>query len=141
LPRREGDAHDFILDNLKLGDVFVDVGANVGYYTILAPKRVGANGKVFAVKPVPQTVKVLKFSTKLNWLGNITIIDKAGWNSYCKLKMRTSFGEFGCASSFRSGGFEIDVDAIPLDEVLADVPKIKPIKVDVGSEGLRRIHI
>jgi len=143
LPRLEGDVHDFILDNLKLGDVFVDVGANVGYYTILASKRVGANGKVFAVEPVPQTVKVLKFNIKLNGLRNVTVIDKAGWNSYYRFKMKIAFGEFGCASFFRNG-IEVDVDAIPLDDMLADVPKIKLIKVDVeGSEyevlqGLRQ---
>jgi FkbM family methyltransferase len=126
--------HDFILDNLKLGDVFVDVGANVGYYTILASKRVGANGKVFAVEPVPQTVKVLKFNIKLNGLRNVNVVDKAAWNSYCKLKMRVAFGEFGGASFFRNG-VEIDVDAIPLDDVLEDVPKIKLIKIDVeGAE-------
>ena len=134
LPRREGDVHDFILDNLKPGDIFIDVGANIGYYTILASKHVGATGKVFAVEPVPQTVEVLKFNIKLNGLRNVTVIDKAAWNSYCKLKMKIAFGEFGCASFFRNG-VEVDVSAIPLDGVLADVPKIKLIKVDVeGAE-------
>jgi hypothetical protein len=57
--------------------------------------------------------------------------------------MKIAFGEFGCASFFRNG-VEVDVDAIPLDDVLADVPKIKLVKVDVeGSEyevlqGLRQ---
>jgi FkbM family methyltransferase len=134
LPRREEDVHDFILDNLKTGDIFIDVGANIGYYTILASKRVGAGGKVFAVEPVPQTVKVLKFNIKLNGLRNVTVIDKAAWNSYCKLKMKIAFDEFGCASFFHNG-VEVDVNAIPLDGVLADVPKIKLIKVDVeGAE-------
>jgi len=134
LPRREGDVHDFIVNVLKLGDVFVDVGANIGYYTILASKRVGASGKVFAVEPIPQTAKVLKFNIKLNGLKNVTIIDKAGWNSYGRLKMKILFGEFGCASFFRNG-VEVEVDATPLDDVLAHVPKIKLIKVDVeGAE-------
>jgi len=144
LPRREGDVHDFILDNLKPGDIFIDVGANIGYYTILASKHVGA--KVFAVEPVPQTVKVLKFNIKLNGLRNVTVIDKAAWNSYCRLKMKIAFGEFGCASFFHNG-VEVDVNAIPLDGALADVPKIKLIKIDVeGAEyevlqGLRQTLI
>jgi len=134
LPRREYDVHDFIVDNLKPGDVFVDVGANIGYYTILASKLVGAGGKVFAVEPVPQTVEVLKFNIKLNGLRNVTVIDKAAWNSCCKLKMKIAFGEFGCASFFRNG-VEVDVDTIPLDDVLVNVPKIKLIKIDVeGAE-------
>jgi FkbM family methyltransferase len=143
LPRREGDVHDFIVDNLKRGDVFVDVGANIGYYTILASRLVGTGGRVFAVEPVPQTVKVLKFNIKLNELRNVTVVDKVAWNSCCKLKMKIAFGEFGCASFFHNG-VEVDVDAIPLDEVLVNVPKIKLIKIDVeGAEyevlqGLRR---
>ena len=48
--------------------------------------------------------------------------------------MRIAFGEFGCASFFRNG-VEVDVDAIPLDDALVDVPKIKLIKIDVeGAE-------
>jgi len=143
LPRREGDVHDFIVDNLKRGDVFVDVGANIGYYTILASRLVGTGGRVFAVEPVPQTVKVLKFNIKLNGLRNVTVVDKVAWNSCCKLKMKIAFGEFGRASFFHNG-VEVDVDAIPLDEVLVNVPKIKLIKIDVeGAEyevlqGLRR---
>jgi FkbM family methyltransferase len=143
LPRREGDVYDFIVDNLKPGDVFVDVGANIGYYTILASTLVGASGKVFAIETTPQIAKVLRFNIKLNELRNVTVVDKATWNSYCKLKMKIAFGEFGCASFFRNG-VEVDVDAIPLDEVLVNVSKIKLIKIDVkGAEyevlqGLRQ---
>jgi len=88
-------------------------------------------------------MKVLKFNIKLNGLKNVNVVDKAAWNSYCKLKMRIVFGEFGSASFF-CNGVEIDVDAIPLDDVLVDVPKIKLIKIDVeGAEyealqGLRQ---
>jgi hypothetical protein len=38
LPRREESVHDIVVSILRLGDVFVDVGANVGYYTLLASR-------------------------------------------------------------------------------------------------------
>ncbi len=44
LPRREDRAHDFIVSVLRSSDVFVDVGANIGYYTILGSKLVGSKG-------------------------------------------------------------------------------------------------
>jgi len=137
LPNREGDVYNFILSNLKLGDIFVDVGANVGYYSILAPKLVGTNGKVFAIEPIPQTSQVLKFNIKLNKLENVIVIDEAGWHTYAKLKLKIPMGEFGLASSFRNGELEVDVDAIPLNEVLAHtgLSQIKLIKIDVeGAE-------
>jgi len=109
----------------------------VGYYTVLASKLVGVNGIVFAVEPVPQTAKVLKFNIKLNRLKNIIVIDKAGWDTRTKVKLKISMSEFGSASSFHGGNQEIDVEAIPLDEVLAraNLPQIKLIKIDVeGAE-------
>ena len=49
--------------------------------------------------------------------------------------MKIPFNQFGWASSFQRGGLEVYVDAIPLDDVLADVPFIKLIKIDVeGAE-------
>ncbi|MCC6019605.1 MAG: hypothetical protein LM601_11270, partial [Candidatus Verstraetearchaeota archaeon] len=56
LPRREPPVYDLMISILKKDDVFVDVGANIGYYTLLAAK-LGAH--VIAVEPVPETAKVL----------------------------------------------------------------------------------
>jgi FkbM family methyltransferase len=137
LPSREGDVHDFILNRLKPGDIFVDVGANVGYYSIRASKLVGVEGKVFAVEPVPQTVMILEFNIKLNGLENVIVIDKAGWHTRAKLKLKVPKGEFGSSSSFRSGSLVVEVDAIPLDEIFTrtNLLEIKLIKIDVeGAE-------
>ncbi|MEO0169245.1 MAG: FkbM family methyltransferase, partial [candidate division WOR-3 bacterium] len=49
----------FIRDNLKEGQVFVDVGAYVGFFSIFASKIVGKNGKVLAFEPNPQAHKIL----------------------------------------------------------------------------------
>jgi hypothetical protein len=61
LPEREPPVAS-MLSTLKTGDIFVDIGANIGYYTILGAK-LGAY--VIAVEPVPETMKVInaKFET------------------------------------------------------------------------------
>lgn len=134
LPEREGDVHRFIVSNLKSGDVFVDVGGNIGYYAILASKLVGNDGKVFAVEPVPSTSNVLRLNIKLNQANNVIVIDKAAWHTRAKLKLQVPFGEFGLASSLPIRGLEVEVDAIPLDGVLNRMG-IKLIKIDVeGAE-------
>jgi len=135
LPKREGDVHDFIVKILRPGDIFIDVGANIGYYSILASKLIGVDGIVFAVEPIPSTVEVLRFNIKINNLRNVMVIDKAEYFSHSKLKMSVPFNEFGSASILRKGGVEVYVEAIPLDDIFHDIPYVRLLKVDVeGSE-------
>ena len=60
-----------MLDYPDAGDVFVDVGANIGYYTLLAAQRVGPKGKVFAYEPNPENFALLKDNIELNQLHNV----------------------------------------------------------------------
>lgn len=58
---------------LKRGDVFVDVGANIGLFTVIAGKCVGPEGKVLAVEPSLPTCKILQGQIALNKLQNVEI--------------------------------------------------------------------
>lgn len=135
VPHRKGDVHDFIVKNLQNGDVFIDVGANIGYYTLLGSKIVGEMGRVFAIEPVPQTVKVLKLNVNLNGFKNITVIDKAAWCVSNPIKLKVPRKEFGFASVFCEDGIEIDANADVLDSMLMNLTDISLIKIDVeGAE-------
>lgn len=61
----------WFLAKMKEGDLFVDVGANVGVYTLHASRRVGAKGKVFAFEPTPETHQILVENTRLNNCSNV----------------------------------------------------------------------
>lgn len=65
------------VDTLKNGQVFFDIGANVGYYTILGARIVGSQGKVFAFEPVIRNLAYLYQHTVLNKASNVTIISAA----------------------------------------------------------------
>lgn len=54
--------HSFLLP----GDVFIDGGANIGQFTLLAAQRVGSSGKVIAYEPNPVVASRLRLSCKLN---------------------------------------------------------------------------
>jgi FkbM family methyltransferase len=58
----------FLLHFLRKDDLFVDIGANVGSYTVLAAGHVGAT--VLSVEPVPQTFEHLKRNIAINQIGN-----------------------------------------------------------------------
>ena len=54
------------IKSIKKGNTVFDIGANNGYYTVLASKLVGKNGKVYAFEPDPQSLKLLYKNLKLN---------------------------------------------------------------------------
>ncbi len=66
----------FLLHLLRQYDVFVDVGANVGSYTILASSEIGA--KTISIEPVPSTFKFLKDNIALNNIGDLVEIHNIG---------------------------------------------------------------
>ncbi|WP_207477501.1 FkbM family methyltransferase [Arenibaculum pallidiluteum] len=59
------------------GMTVVDIGANIGYYTILAAARVGASGRVFAFEPDPVNAALLRENVALNQLDNVQVIEAA----------------------------------------------------------------
>ena len=65
------DCHYYVRNLIKSGDTVVDIGGNLGYYSVLFAEWVGASGKVYTVEPVPMYRKVLAANTaKFN---NITV--------------------------------------------------------------------
>jgi len=134
---REGPVQRFIEGVLRPGDVFVDVGANIGFYTILAALR---GARVIAVEAVPLTAAVLRANVKLNGFENVVkIIDKCASDGERKIKIYVpKSGHFGLAtinSSRFNSVLVFEVECVPLDKVLKDVGYIKIVKVDVeGSE-------
>jgi FkbM family methyltransferase len=64
---------EFILRHVQEGDVCVDVGANIGYFSLLFAQRVGPSGKVIAIEAAPDTVRRLRANLALN--GATGIVD------------------------------------------------------------------
>ena len=64
----------FVLDTLRSGDTFIDVGANIGYYSLLASRLVGANGRVYAIEGSPSIFQRLSENVTRNNVANTTII-------------------------------------------------------------------
>lgn len=67
-----------LLELLQPGDVFVDVGANIGYFSVLAASVVGSCGAVFAFEPDPDNFRLLRANAELNSLGDRITAVEAG---------------------------------------------------------------
>jgi len=73
----EADTQRLILDNLKEGDVFIDLGANEGYFSILASKKVGKNGNVYCIEPQDRLWNVILTNVNKNNCHNVNLIPYA----------------------------------------------------------------
>jgi ubiquinone/menaquinone biosynthesis C-methylase UbiE len=83
--RRSWYNPEFILQDLQENMVFVDIGCGDGFFSVLAAKRVGENGKVYAVDIDASAIESLKQTAKEKGLLNITaIVGKAEDIVFCK---------------------------------------------------------
>lgn len=73
----EADLSNLMLRVLEAGDTVFDIGANCGYFTILAATLVGASGQVFAFEPAAERLARLRSNLSANRLGNAVVVDKA----------------------------------------------------------------
>jgi FkbM family methyltransferase len=67
----EPETRDFILTRLSAGAVFIDVGANIGVFTVGAARKVGARGVVLAFEPSPAVFPYLERNIAMNSLDNV----------------------------------------------------------------------
>lgn len=63
--------------NLLPGDVFFDIGANIGFFSLIAAKRVSPEGSVYSFEPVPSNVALIRRNAELNNLETIRVFPEA----------------------------------------------------------------
>ena len=141
VPSRERTVLSTIRGCLKRGDVFVDGGANVGVYTILAGQLVGDEGRVIAVEMMPETARILKTHISINYLGNVTIVERALSDTAGKEVIAClptgQYGQASIASGIIEGDAEVRVVTTTLSDVLADIEHVTLMKMDLeGAEEL-----
>jgi FkbM family methyltransferase len=136
----EQDLTDLLLKQVEPGMNVVDVGANVGYYSLVASTLVGSSGRVYAFEPDPESFSYLTRNVDLNACRNVVPIrmavsDRAGSASFVRRNQDTGFlsGDAGSAS--------VNVSTVSLDEFFAEQgwPTVGLVKMDV--EGSERVAL
>jgi FkbM family methyltransferase len=94
-----GERH-FVNAFLRPGDVFVDVGANIGLFSLIAANRVGDSGMVYAFEPSAKTFHRLRENTKLNNFQNVQCYQLALSDEFGKSPFYTSEDGFDAWNSF-----------------------------------------
>lgn len=127
---------------LKPGDVFVDLGANEGYFTVIAGGLVGHAGRVIAIEPQPRLQTVIRQNISLNGIADrvticqVAVGDEAGTADFF-LTSDLNTGASGFVRRTRYPLRSVKVPMLTLAGLLArnDIPFVDFLKVDVeGSE-------
>lgn len=143
----------FMLGYLKNGMVFVDAGANIGYFTVLASDGVGREGRVIAFEPDPKSFALLKKNIQVNRCVNAVIEQKALANRQGVVKLYRASVNLGDHRIFKTDDMRnnghvrasVDVEATPLDAYFKSSPRLDFIKMDIqGAEymalqGMKRV--
>ena len=111
----------FLEAYLKPGDVFVDVGANIGLYSLVASRIVGNKGWVFAFEPCAKTSQRLAENLELNGLKNVRCYQAALSDRSCRMPLHASLDGYDAWNSLvnptQGRAFAVEmVDTIVWDE-------------------------
>ncbi|MFJ3249091.1 FkbM family methyltransferase [Streptomyces sp. NPDC086782] len=131
----------FITSRLQPGDTFIDVGANIGYYSVLASRLVGPAGHVVAIEPCPAFHRALTDNASLNGCRNVRTVQAAVHDSTDRLTfyLETSTN-LGGTTTVRPRAVEssFEADAAPLYQLVIsdEFETARLIKIDVeGGEA------
>lgn len=145
LPFREQSVLQTIRDKLQIGDCFIDCGANIGFYSVLASRLVGDTGKVLSIEMIPETAAILNHHLQLNQCTNVQVVEFALCDQDNQEIIATvQEGKFGQATISRVDSQnkienEIVVKTITLDTLTKDISHIRLIKMDLEGAELQAL--
>jgi len=144
LPRRHGTRpRQAFPDPGQPGMVVVDVGANIGVFTLYAARLLAGQGRIYSFEPTPRTFRILRDNVQVNGFLELGLIqlhqsavsDRAGQAEFVVFPENgghnTLFDDGGTAAR------RIEVSTVRLDDVLGGEPRVDIVKIDAeGAEPL-----
>lgn len=128
---------------LREGDCFVDAGANIGFYSVVANRIVRPHGMVVAFEMMPPTATRLRKTLRRNEASNVKIVEMAlserDGDTVTATSAPDKFGQASIVANPNDGtrSLHYNVQTITLDTELFDVGPIRLIKMDLeGAEYL-----
>lgn len=142
-----GPRCSWLQQQLSVGDVVVDIGANIGYYTLAFAQAVGASGQVYAFEPHPENFKLLSKNILVNGYRNVLPVQAAASDRSGSLALECCQVNQECHHlTAAPGGQAVMVQSLRLDDYFSETaPSISLVKLDVeGYElhvirGMRRL--
>jgi FkbM family methyltransferase len=128
---------------LRPGDTFVDVGANIGYFTLLGSRCIGANGKVIACEASPDTARKLRENVDRNGAQNVSIREVAAGDHEGVVEIGRIYTQNAGMNTLRCQGRALESWQVPmktLDGILQDAGAIRLVKIDIEGAELMALR-
>lgn len=138
----EANLTNFFINFLKEGDTFIDIGAHVGYYSVLASDLVGKGGKVYAFEPTPRTF--LSLSENSQAKSNIDVYNNAILDEETTIDFFDYGPKYSAFNSFKKRTaeeifFKDDVTKIAVAAISIDTfckkNNVTPTFIKIDAEG------
>lgn len=136
----------YLCARLEEGDTAVDVGANVGLYSVAFAKAVQPSGRVLAVEPLPANVERLSENLGMNRLANVTVhacaVSDRGGTVPLLLADDPAYASTDEVSEARGTGSAIAVPAMTLDQIWEQEgrPQVRVMKLDIEGGELKALR-
>lgn len=131
----EYEKQQLFSSTVKTGNVVYDIGANVGYYSLLASQLTGRAGKVYSFEPVPKNVEQLQRIVSLNKAENVQLIKAAVSRSVGKAKFSRGRNDCEGRLANTAGSAYFEVDTVSIDALVQERRILPPDIVKIDVEG------
>lgn len=146
----EPEVQQLLAELIEPGQTVYDVGANIGFFTILCSRLVGPEGRVYAFEPIPQNLAALRHNIELNGLRNVVVVERAlssetgtaemfvsPWSAFHSLNLdgATKRENHGAQEG------EITVQTVTLDEFVKEPGARAPDLIKIDVEGAELIVV
>ncbi|MEP6693954.1 MAG: FkbM family methyltransferase [Chloroflexota bacterium] len=125
-------------ERLRPGMHVLDIGANIGYYTMLSASLVGPSGSVTAIEPNPESAKLLEASRRANSFDNVTVLQVAAGREPALLVLHGFYSNAMTSAVPENAAALINSTTVPsfrVDDLIPRDRKIDFVKIDVeGAE-------
>ena len=139
-------------ERLRPGMHVLDIGANIGYYTMLSASIVGSSGSVTAIEPNPDSAKLMEASRRANSFDNVTVLQVAAGRELGLLVLHGTYGNVMTSAATDAAALinSTTVPSFRIDDLVPPNKKIDFVKIDVegaeynallgASELIKRCH-
>lgn len=133
-----------ICDQLQPGDNFYDIGANAGYFTLIAATKVGLEGAVVSFDPLPRNVRTVREQIDLNHLEGTCRVEQVAVSNKCghdvlvvpvKHSTANAHLESVSLSDTEKTTEQLEVETVTLDSYVAAYRELFPTLIKIDIEG------
>jgi FkbM family methyltransferase len=139
----EPETRAVVQKSLKPGMTFVDLGANIGYFTVIAGKSISPGGRVYAFEPLPPIADYLERNIRENGLQDVVRVERLAVSDQSGV-VRFSAGETSSVGAHiaDTSGAGIDVPTVSLDDHFARAgwPRVDFVKMDIEGAELAALR-